>query len=916
MNPDFHPHLAYSASAGSGKTFALSARYIALLFMGESPASILAATFTNKAAAEMRQRVVDSLRGLGEKKNAAFVTVIAEQTGLSREELLSRQPQILTRFLSSPNHIVTLDSFFASILRSSSLEIGLEPTFATREADPKAIEERFLGEVRDSGLLHTLAQLAHQIEDKRFSKILGLMHHFYTVDPLLPDPTPSPHATLKQTEEQIESNRLELFEALEQAGTTARALKQFQTGSAHELFAKNLWEHTALGDHSWFKKVANAQIEHLFTQLRETLGRWAQQRETAVLEHLFALYDHYRNTLIGHAKAHGVLSFDDLTYFTYRLLYESIDREFLYFKIDARFHHILLDEFQDTSTLQFLLLKPLIDEIFAGEGQSELRTFFYVGDTKQSLYRFRGGVEELFDQVARAYNITIQPMDTNYRSSRHVVHQVNQWFAKTMPDYQEQNAKADALSGYVHVLETESVDDLTDAALTRTIHLHEKGIDWDDMAILVHTNKDGQTLQESLLHEGIPTRLKTSSSLRTQPKIAALVAMIEYLYRGAPIDAEAMLERIGTSLSDIHIKGYTAFMSPMQIVDRLIREMGYFDDDPNLLKLLEFTALYDDIAIFLDEFATSNIALAAHTVHGVQIMTIHGSKGLEFDHVIVLDRLTRPRPDTAPLFFDYRDDLSIERIFYRMKGRDHFDPHYATILQHQKTATDKDRLNLLYVALTRAATGLTIIRKPKESIFDPIGIQPLTLGTIKQAKSIKDSSHLPTTHYPLPTLRNYGYQEKPAKEEEEDRDHEAILFGTALHYGLEMLPAFDAEAIEPAIDAMRNRYGRLLRPKHIDEIRDRIARLIADTAFQTFLQGATVRREQSIAYKGDFKQIDLLIEYPDHCLVIDYKSSTKYATHHQSQVRHYVRAIEKILGKPTKGKIVYLLKHEIVIQET
>jgi exodeoxyribonuclease V beta subunit len=168
--------------------------------------------------------------------------------------------------------------------------------------------------------------------------------------------------------------------------------------------------------------------------------------------------------------------------------------------------------------------------------------------------------------------------------------------------------------------------------------------------------------------------------------------------------------------------------------------------------------------------------------------------------------------------------------------------------------------------------------------------------------------------YPLPTLHNYGYQEKPAKDEEEDRDHEAILFGTALHYGLEMLSAFDTQAIEPAIDAVRNRYGRLLSPQHIDEIGERIARLIADNTFQTLLQGATVRREQSIAYKGEFKQIDLLLEYPDRCLVIDYKSSQKFALHHQSQVRHYVQAIEKIMNKPTKGAIVYLLGESCPIQ--
>ena len=90
----FKPFLAYSASAGSGKTFALSVRYISLLFMGEAPGTILAATFTNKAAAEMRQRVVDSLRNLTDKNNEAFTNAICVETGLSRDELLLKQPEV------------------------------------------------------------------------------------------------------------------------------------------------------------------------------------------------------------------------------------------------------------------------------------------------------------------------------------------------------------------------------------------------------------------------------------------------------------------------------------------------------------------------------------------------------------------------------------------------------------------------------------------------------------------------------------------------------------------------------------------------------------------------------------------------------------------------------------------------------
>ncbi|PTB83346.1 recombinase RecB, partial [Sulfurovum lithotrophicum] len=175
---------------------------------------------------------------------------------------------------------------------------------------------------------------------------------------------------------------------------------------------------SSLGEHSWFKKVANDEIEGLYAYLKIELAKWAEAREVIVLQSLFKIYDYYRNANISTAKASGVLSFDDLTYFTYRLLHESISKEFLYFKIDSKFKHILLDEFQDTSTLQFLLLQPLIDEIFSGHGQSEFKSFFYVGDTKQSLYRFRGGVEELFDKVAERYGVDILPMDTNYRSAK------------------------------------------------------------------------------------------------------------------------------------------------------------------------------------------------------------------------------------------------------------------------------------------------------------------------------------------------------------------------------------------------------------------------------------------------------------------------------------------------------------------
>ncbi len=904
-NPNFKPHLAYSASAGSGKTFALSVRYISLLFMGESPSSILAATFTNKAAAEMRQRVVDSLRSLG--ANEAFLGAVLVETGLTREALFAKQPEVLAKFLSHSSYIVTLDSFFSSILRSASLEIGLEPDFVTKTEGEDELEKHFLDEVQANGLLSNLVKLAIDIEDKRFGKIFDLMQNFYKVDPLLPEQKESSLLLAKQ-EKACEVLRLKIIKALTDSSAAARCMKQFETKSIKELFAKKLFEKKTLGEHSWFKKVANDELEGLYAFLKIELAKWAEAREAIVLHNLFTIYDYYKNANITNAKSSGVLDFDDLTYFTYRLLYESISKEFLYFKIDSKFKHILLDEFQDTSTLQFLLLKPLIDEIFAGQGQSEFKSFFYVGDTKQSLYRFRGGVEELFDKVAEHYGVEILPMDTNYRSAKHVVEQVNKWFEPTMQGYVAQKSREGASEGYVEVLESEEV---IDEAVKQAKKLLELGVNVDDIAFLVSTNKDGQTLQEACQKEEIEVLLKTSSSLKNMPKIAALVAMTEYLFFGEKIDAEAMLLYVGKSLDEVDLSWFSAFMSPLQVVDRLVREFGYFDEDLNVLKLLEFASSYKDIPTFVEEFKTSDIAVASNTVHGAKIMTIHGSKGLEFEYVILLDRLTRKNSDKSALLYHYDKSLYIDKIFYRTKHRENFDAEYAQIVQERKVSSEKDSMNVLYVALTRAVEGMIVIRKPKNSIFDALSMTPMKLGALRMKNEELGISNDGGQTESAIVITNYGTQETPEKSEEDEKDYEAILFGTALHYTLEMLGAFDDAHLAIAMIALQNRYGQQLNDIQMKEIEKRVKSLIDNAKFQALLEGASIRKEQSLSYEGELKQIDLLLEYEDSNLVIDYKSSKKYSLKHQSQVGYYKKAIGDITGKYTQGMIIYLLNEGI-----
>lgn len=906
----FKPYLAYSASAGSGKTFALSVRYISLLFMGESAGSILATTFTNKAAAEMRQRVVDSLRDL--ERDEAFLQAICDQTGMSRESLLAKQPEVLAKFLAGSSHIVTLDSFFSSILRAASLEIGLEPDFVTKELQKGELEVHFLDEVEAEGLLSSLVKLAMDIEDKRFGKIFDMMQEFYKIDPLLPQKEYK-QTSLTALEEEIEGCRMQLHTAVIDSGASKTAVANFAPATAKTLFGKSVFSKESLLDHRNYKKYVqkDANIDVLYLQLKSLLQQWIEAKEAVVLSHIFKIYDYYKNATISQAKSSGVLTFDDLSYFTYRLLHESLSREFLYFKIDAKFHHILLDEFQDTSTLQFLLLKPLIDEIFSGQGQGDMKSFFYVGDTKQSLYRFRGGVEELFDKVSQQYGITIEQMDTNYRSSRHVVEQVNRWFESTMEGYLPQKSRPGASEGYVEVVENELVIEEAVAQAEKLIGL---GVDVDEIAFLVATNKDGQALQEACEQAGIDTLLKTSSSLKNLPNIAALVSMVSFLYDPHRIEAEALLQRVGKSLEDIDTKWFSPFMQPLEILDRLVREFGYFEGDKNILKLLEFSAKFGDIPTFLEEFESSSIPLAEHSVHGANIMTVHGSKGLEFEYVILLDKLTRKTSDKSPLIFYYDERLYVDEIRYRSRGREFFDEHYARILDEKKNASLKDSKNVLYVALTRAAEAMIVIRKEKDSIFDEIGIAPMKIGEIKVKQGEGSKEHGAGSSEEDLILSHYGTQEVATEEESEEKDYGAMLFGTALHYTLEMMGSFDASSLSTALISLQNRYGLQLESEQIEQISERIRMLIGNERFLRVLDGARISKERSLVFDGELRQIDLLLEYEDECIVVDYKSSKKYHLKHHEQVQKYKEAIEKLTSKPTKGLIIYLLDETIEIK--
>jgi exodeoxyribonuclease V beta subunit len=121
------------------------------------------------------------------------------------------------------------------------------------------------------------------------------------------------------------------------------------------------------------------------------------------------------------------------------------------------------------------------------------------------------------------------------------------------------------------------------------------------------------------------------------------------------------------------------------------------------------------------------------------------------------------------------------------------------------------------------------------------------------------------------------------------------------------MSTFSLMGLADAMAATKNRYGLQLSSHRLAEIKKRVLELVTSSRFQKLLEGATVSVEQSLSFNDELKQVDLLLEYENRCLVIDYKSSKKYQLKHVAQVGLYKRAIESIKKKPTQGVLVYLL---------
>ncbi|TAI47698.1 UvrD-helicase domain-containing protein [Flagellimonas allohymeniacidonis] len=813
----------YSASAGSGKTYTLTKNYLRLLFKGDALGrfrQILALTFTNKAVGEMKSRILDSLHHFSKKdildsSNSLFQE-LCEETGLSPNELHNRSKVLLKHLLHNYSFfdVSTIDKFNHRILKTFARDLQLSQNFEV-ELDTDSLLEKAVDRLLDragSDKALTKTLLAFSYEKVDDNKSWNIAYDLVEMGKLLFQENHSVHLEKLKNKSIADFDLLKnslLDQIQQQAQQTKEKAESVLAKILDDGFQFEEFPRQTLPNH--FKKIRDGEqsVKSLYNnQLEKNLLdgnilKASDTRDTALLsEYLLQEYRAIKKSLYQRAYLRNIYGNvvpmtllneiskelkeieNEQDLIPISALNELISKEikgqpvpFIYERLGEKYRHYFIDEFQDTSQLQWENLIPLISNALESENEQSGRgSLFLVGDVKQAIYRWRGGRAEQFLNLlglkTNPFNIqpNIKTLDTNWRSASEIIAFNNAFFSSVAPVLgdevyrnlflQDSQQKFNPnLGGYVQLSFIEKTttpgDDEFCIEVLRTIQeVLSKNYQFSDMCILVRENKKGGILADYLSRNKIPVISPDSLLLANNPTIHFLAALLRLLNntddKTAAFEVLSFLADENPQLHDfvsIHLEKLPAFLlerfeldleslkriSVYQILENAIDTFQLAQGaEAYLTFFMDFVLEIEKkegpgILAFLEywEDKKGSLSLAApEGENAIKIMTIHKAKGLEFPFVIfpyanaALDD-KRKKKKSWVVSDDHISSWSEgEFLLNTSQEMLSYNTNSELAYLEEQNKTQMDALNVLYVALTRAELGLFVITEWNPPISD------------------------------------------------------------------------------------------------------------------------------------------------------------------------------------------------------
>ena len=843
----------YRASAGSGKTFTLTVKFIELLIeRPENYRSILAVTFTNKATNEMKLRILSQLYGLAnglpdsdDYAHAIENSFLKRGKTISREQIMTNAAIALRYLLHNYNYfrIQTIDAFFQQVTRNMAKELNLNANFKLslndKQVEEKAVDEMIeqllpksdvmkwildyisdnisqdlswnvIGAIKDFGL--TIYKDVYKEHEDELNKIFSNPAFFKDFETKM-------RAIMSKSEKFYEGVYASFCETLSTHGVEISDFKNGTRGACGYFikYGKGLREMSRKKDDDHFNKTAQAACESTSAWVKkqdmgtslelaaEALMKLTNEAEDKRREYL-GNYKSAARTIEHISKLRLLGSINDkideanalanrfplsATQMLLNRMIGDSDAPFIYEKIGTQIKHIMIDEFQDTSMAQWKNFKVLLNDCLAQHSTSLI-----VGDVKQSIYRWRNSDWRLLNAIGKEFDnkdIGQTTLDTNYRSEANIINFNNVFFEEaaatefgefkdTFPGigdiYRGSNiiqkvpdSKHGQQRGYVEIALLDKQDYRANT-LARTVaivkDLLARGVRQKSIAILTRTNSNITTLGEYLMNElpgvnlvsdeafvlgaslAVNTIITAMRVLANEDDILSKATLARYtLLLIGQDDTAADIFRHMDNLDDILPKAFRKAERQVLLTKPVYELAETIYTIFSLASVREETAyvckFFDTLATFLSDYPATlkdvlrewdenmcTKAIESDDVDGIRLITIHKSKGLEYDNVIIpfcdwpLERggIIWLSPDVAPY-----NELPLAPIEFSKTGLE--GTIYEADYEAEHVQNLVDNMNLLYVAFTRAGKNLFVIgRKASSATSQNTAIRSAILETV------------------------------------------------------------------------------------------------------------------------------------------------------------------------------------------